>query len=105
MEIRGFPIQSRRRYRGGPAQKQEGGQSGVRERRRKTRSYGGIQRDRLSLETPRDERQSSLGRSIQPMGIVDEDHQRQLLGGIAHQLVGRERDQKRVRLGSARQAE
>jgi hypothetical protein len=39
------------------------------------------------------------------MGVVGEDHERALLCCIAHQLVGRERDQKRVRFGPARDAE
>ena len=39
------------------------------------------------------------------MGVVGEDHQRALLGRIAHQLEGREGDEKHVRLGAARDAE
>ena len=39
------------------------------------------------------------------MCVVDEEHHRRLLGCVAHQLISREGDQERVRLGPARDAE
>ena len=105
MEIGRVPVEQLGSRRRGQPLELEGRQASLVERRRVAVADGGHERDRLALETPRDERQRPEARAIEPVRIVEDEDQRRGVGRVADELVGAERDKERVRLEVVRDAE
>ena len=66
---------------------------------------GEEQRDPLSLEAPRGEGERIGRRPVQPLGIVDQAHQRDVLGGLGEQGEDADADQEAVLDRDPRQPE